>query len=421
MTRSVTSVGGALGRSDLEVLRTLAREVAEIAALPSQQETIALWRAHNGLRPVRPLVLVDEIPWHEMDVDGSLVSKTEDEVARAFEQSLRQTLYRWRHLRADMVVEPVIDVPKRIHGSGFGVTTEERTLAIDPANDIVSHEYADQLADEEAVGRIRPPEVELDVAGTAVIEAKAHEAFDGILRVRMQGWLPSFELWDDIVYWRGAQTVLFDLAARPEHMHRIAARYTEARLVMLDRLEERGLLGHEQATIHCTGAWTDELPAPGYDPARSRARDLWTHGMAQILLSTSPAMFEEFEVPYAARWYERFGLAYYGCCDPLHDRVHLVRRIPNVRKISMSPWADVEIGAAAIGRDFVFSWKPNPALMAADGWDLEAIERDIRRVVTICEQAGCPLEIILKDISTVRYRPQRLWEWAEVVSRVVQG
>ena len=25
--------------------------------------------------------------------------------------------------------------------------------------------------------------------------------------------------------------------------------------------------------------------------------------MAQILLSVSPAMFEEFEIPYASRWY----------------------------------------------------------------------------------------------------------------------
>lgn len=410
-----------LSQTDLEVLRGLAQEVAEIAALPVQQETIALWKALNGLRPVRPLALIDEIPWHEMEVDGELVLRTEDETARGFELMLRQTLYRWRHMRADMVVEPVIDVAKVIRNTGSGVQVEERTLAVDPHNDIISHEYHDQLGDAEAVARIRAPEVELDAVATAELEAKAHEAFDGILGVRMQGWLPSFELWDDIVYWRGAQTVLFDLAARPEHMHAIASRYTDARLVMLDRLEERGLLGREQPLIHCTGAWTDELPAPGHDPERPRAKDLWTYGMAQILLSTSPAMFEEFEVPYAARWYERFGLAYYGCCDPLHDRVHLVRRIPNVRKISMSPWADVEVGAAAIGRDYVFSWKPNPALLAADGWKAEAIERDIRHVVRVCEQAGCPLEITMKDISTVRYRPQRLWEWADIAMRVVRG
>jgi hypothetical protein len=408
-------------RQDIEVLRGLASEVAEIAALPDQARTIADWKALNALRPVRPMALLDEIPWHEMDVDGELALVTSDETSRGFEQVLRQTLYRWRHMRADMVVEPVIDVPMAIRSTGFGVEMQERTLAIDPHNEIVSHEYIDQLADEESVGRIRAPEVELDAAATSEIEARAHEAFDGILRVRMQGWLPSFELWDDIVYWRGAQTVLYDLADRPEHMHAIASRYTDARLAMLDQLEQKGLLGREQALIHCTGAWTDELPRAGYDPARPRAKDIWTYGMAQILLSVSPAMFEEFEVPYAARWYGRFGLAYYGCCDPLHDRVHLVRRIPNVRKISMSPWADVELGAEAIGRDFVFSWKPNPASVARDGWDPEAIEREMRHVVEVCARHGCPLEITLKDISTVRYRPQRLWEWATIAERVVRG
>ena len=280
-----------------------------MAALPVQQETIASWKALNALRPVRPMALIDEIPWHEVDVDGELTLRTEDETARTFELTLRQTLYRWRHMPADMVVEPVIEVPRRIRSTGFGIETHERTLATDPHNEIVSHEYEDQLADDRSVARIRAPQVELDVAATTEIEARAHEAFDGILRVRMQGWLPSFELWDDIVYWRGAQAVLFDLADRPEHMHSIAARYTQAHLAMLDRLEAAGLLGTEQALIHCTGAWTDELPAPGFDPARPRAKDLWTYGMAQILLSVSPAMYEEFEVPYAARWYERFGLS----------------------------------------------------------------------------------------------------------------
>ena len=122
-------------RADLDVLRALAHEVAEIAALPVQQETIALWKALNGLRPARPLALIDQIPWHEMDVDGELALRTEDETARTFELTLRQTLYRWRHMRADMVVEPVIDVPKVIRSTGFGVRTEETTLATDPHND----------------------------------------------------------------------------------------------------------------------------------------------------------------------------------------------------------------------------------------------------------------------------------------------
>ena len=408
-------------RADRNVLRTLAHEVAGIADLPVQQETRTLWRALNSLQPVRPMARIDELPWHEMDVDGELTLQTQDETDRRFERSLRQTLYAWRHMPLDMVVEPVIEIPKVIRTSGFGIDIRETTLVTDPHNEIVSHGYIDQLEDATAAERIRAPVVDFDAEATAELEAKAHEVFDGILEVRMQGWLPSFELWDDIVNWRGAQTVLFDLADRPEHMHEIASRYTDARLEMLDQLEEKGLLGRDQALIHCSGAWTDELPAPGYDPDRPRVRDLWTFGMAQILGSVSPQMFGEFEVPYASRWYARFGLAYYGCCDPLHERVHLVRRIPNVRKISMSPWADVEVGAEAIGSDYVVSYKPDPALVARESWRPEAIEDDLRHVVEICRRTGSPLEITLKDISTAAYKPQRLWEWADIAARVVRG
>jgi hypothetical protein len=204
-------------------------------------------------------------------------------------------------------------------------------------------------------------------------------------------------------------------------MHSMVSRLTEAQLAMLDQLEEKGLLGYGQRTIHCTGAHTDELPAPGFDPQRPRARDLWTFGMAQIFAAVSPAMHQEFELDYAARWYARFGLVYYGCCEPLDDKIDIIRRVPNVRKISMSPWVDVEKGAERIGTDFVFSRKPSPALLAGDAWQPEAVERDLRDTQERCARHSCPVEFILKDISTVRYRPQRLWEWVDVAMGVVNG
>ena len=405
--------------NDQLVLRELASEVAEIAALPAQQETIALWHGLNGLRPARPMVMIDEIPWNEMDVDRELTLQTEDGFCRGLEATLRQTLYAWRHFPVDMVVEPVIDIPKVIRTDGFGVGIEETTLATADDNVILSHHYVDQFRTDDDVGKIRVPVITLDEGATASTEARAHEMFDGILDVRMQGMFLTYEIWDDITMWRGAENVLFDLIDRPAFMHEIASRYIDAKLAMLDQLEARGLLGYGQPRVHCTGAHTDELPAPGFESARPRAKDNWTYGMAQILGSVSPAMYEEFEVDHAIKWYSRFGLGYYGCCDALHDRVDIIRRIPNVRKISMSPWADVDKGAERIGRDFVFSHKPNPALVAMETWEPEAIEKDLRRMLDACTRYGCPVEITLKDISTVRYKPQRIWEWAGIASRLV--
>jgi hypothetical protein len=439
-----------MNQTDRGVIRGLALQVAEIAALPVQQETIALWKALNDLRPVRPMVHLDGIPWHEMDVDGELMLRSEDPFCRGIETMLRRTLYQWKHMRGDMVVEPVIVMPRVIAMDGFGIRVHDATLAIDPDNDVVSHEFGDQLRTEDDVAKIRAPIVSLDEGATATVEARARELFDGILPVRMQGWLPeanqwpalavqpgtkalvsgmwpdgsgnlAYGLWDLIVMWRGAENTLFDLADRPDFMHLVMDRLLDAHLTMLDQIESLGLLGHSQGLIRSTGAYSDELPAAGFDPARPRTKDVWTSAMAQILTAVSPAMFKEFEIDYAVRWCERFGLVYYGCCEVLDDKMEYVRQIPNLRKVSMSSWVDVERGAEQIGRDYVFSRKPNPAVVAGESWDLGAVEQDLRATIEACARHGSPLELILKGISTVRRRPQRLWEWAATASRLAGG
>jgi len=95
--------------------------------------------------------------------------------------------------------------------------------------------------------------------------------------------------------------------------------------------------------------------------------------------------------------------------------------IPNVRKVSMSPWADQERGAAEIGRQFVFSRKPSPAFLAGDRFDEERVRADLLATRAACERNGCPLEYILKDISTVGHRPERLFAWARIAMEVAGG
>ena len=67
-----------MNKGDVDVLRELGRQLHEIAVLPVQEEKRRLWRALNDLNMVRPLVMIDQIPWHEMDVDGSLACVVSD-------------------------------------------------------------------------------------------------------------------------------------------------------------------------------------------------------------------------------------------------------------------------------------------------------------------------------------------------------
>ena len=148
-------------------------------------------------------------------------------------------------------------------------------------------------------------------------------------------------------------------------------------------------------------------------------RDVWFRTTAQIFSSISPAAHEELDMCYSAPLAARCAYTYYGCCEPLHDRIDRLKRVyPNLRKIGVSPWANVEKSAEQIGGDYVLSRKPNPAFVAGT-LDEEVIRREITETVKACRKYGCPCDITLKDISTVGYKPQNLIRWAKVASDVL--
>jgi len=405
---------------DRTIIRDLASQAAELAALPINEERRRLWRGLNALEPERPMVMIDQVCWHEMDAD-ELTLRCEDNELRGYERRLRQSLYQWHHFQVDMVMEPFIHVDKAITSSGFGIDVTEQRAETDPDNDVVSHLYENQFETDEDLERIRMPVINHNETETSRRLAVADDLFDGILEVRPWGADPYLSLWDPIATWMGVESALFALIDRPDYIHRLVGRVTEGYLSMLDQLEEQGLLSGPQSLVHCTGAYTDELPAPGYDPEQPRTKDMWMFGLAQMFSSVSPDMFREFEVDYASRICERFGLVYYGCCDPLDAKMAEVRMIPNVRKVSMSPWTNQERGAQEIAGDYVFSRKPNPAFVATDSFDEDLVRSDLVETKAICDRNGCPVEFILKDISTVAYHPERLDAWARIAMEVVGG
>ncbi len=406
---------------DSEIIRRLAADVAAIAALPIQEEKRAMWRKLNGLQPVRPMVIIDQVCWNEMNVEDELTMRCADAECRGYEWNLRQTLYQWKHFPVDMVVEPFVRVGKAIGNTGFGVSAKDTIAVGDPTNSVVGHAYTNQFETDADLDKIQTPIITHDAAETARRLEVAHSLFDGTLEVREWGFDPYLSVWDPISSWMSVEEACYALIDRPEYMKELGTRLVKAMMSMLDQVVDQGLLCHGQSVIHCTGAYTDELPAPGFNPAKPRTQDIWMFGLAQMFSTVSPAMFEEFEVEVCRPLFERFGLVYYGCCDPLDKKMAEVRKIPHVRKISMSPWVDEELGATEIGGDYVYSRKPNPALLAWFTFDEAEVRNHLQTTVDACARHGCPLELILKDISTVKYEPQRLWRWAQIAMEVVEG
>ena len=407
-----------LSTRDTDVLRRLAGDLAEIAALPIHRERAGLWQKLNDLDSRRPMVWINEIPWHEMDVDGELTLATEHPWARDQERDLRRTLYQWRRLPGDMIVSDFLVCPLAIHSTDFGILEDVDIVRTDAASDVVSRHFKIQIRDFPDLEKIRMPVVTHDEAATHYRFEAMCRVYDGTLPVRKLGqthiW---FTPWDYLIRWWGIEEAMIDLVERPDLVHAGVERMVDAWMVELDQFESMNLLALDcdNTRIGSGGyGYTSRLPGEPFDPAHVRPGNMWGCSNAQIFSEVSPRMHWEFAVEHDLRWLARWGLAYYGCCEPLDQKIEVLRRIPNLRKISVSPWCDTKRVVEKIGADYVLSRKPSPAVFAEDVWHPERARQDL--VDFLDETRGCHVELIMKDISTVRYQPQRLWEWASIAT-----
>jgi hypothetical protein len=411
---------------DKMVLRTLGEKLATIAALPVHAETASQWRAMNSLKHVKPMVYTwtEQVPWHEMDVDDELRLQTTSEWSRYHEWEMRKLIYQWEHMAADMVVEPVVHSPLVVHNTAFGIAEDVDVAKTDEANTVVSRHFKIQISDEDDLEKIKVPVVTHDSAASEQHYQQLSEILSGIIEVDKlgaNGFCFWFAPWDEMIRWWGVQEALIDLYDRPEFVHKAIDKLVNAYCAMLDQFEEQNLLtlNNKYFRIGSGGlGYTDELPQPDYDPAHVRAKDLWGSGAAQIFSDVSPRMHWEFSLQYELRWMSRFGLTYYGCCDPLHRKMGILEKVPNLRKVSMSPWVNLDEAVANVGSRYVFSHKPNPAVFAETTWNLGKARHDLETVLDKAKAHGCVVEVIMKDISTVRYEPQRLWEWSQMATEL---
>ena len=102
-------------QKDIGVLRKLADQYALLAFDPKQEKTRTLWKKLNALHMERPLLTIDQIPWNEMDVDGSLKCEVTDPYWRNVESDLRCTIYKMRHMPADTCLNPYICFSHKVH------------------------------------------------------------------------------------------------------------------------------------------------------------------------------------------------------------------------------------------------------------------------------------------------------------------
>lgn len=405
-------------QNDINILRPLAERYSEIANLDIQKERIDRYYKTISMEEGRPVVLIDEVPWGEIK-DDALKNQCENAELSDIEGHLRTSLYKWDHFQADFVIPPVFRVRKKTISTGIGVEVKEEIIHGDTGAYISSHEYKDQLSTEADVDKLKIPEITYDKEGTEKAVEIASDVFSGFLPVEAVGSFFSFSIWDRISVYRGVDKLLMDLAMRPDFMHKIAAKFTEIGIATSRQMVKQDLLDTNPFILHCTPACAKELPAPDY-VGQVRLKDVWGRCAAQIFAAVSPEMHDEFDLQYNQEIFGECGLVYYGCCEPMDTKIDILRkRFKNLRKISITPWADPEVAAEAINGDFVLAAKPNPAFVSSPTFNPEPVEKEMKRYLDACKKHGTTCEFVIKDISTIANNPNNLTQWADTVGKIV--
>ena len=410
-------------KHDQEILRTLAQEYMEYASLPIQKETLNLWKALNSHHMQRPMVAIDQVPWNEFASQEELTCQVTDPFWREFELKLRQQLYQWRHFPADMVLEPYLTIPAAISfDTTFGLKQNYDFTVIHQGETAQAKHYNTTIHNMEDLQKIQDYTIMVDKTESDRRMEEAKALFHGISPIRLEhGVQFHLGIWDFLPTYLGVESIFYDFIDRPEFLHAAADRVTNAVLVGIKAANELKAHNDIANTCHCSYVYHDTFLPDFGKGLGSESQNCWAFGMAQIMTSVGPDMFEEFELPYITRLAEQFGMIYYGCCDRLDNKLDVVRKIPHVQKVSCSPWSDRVAFAEKIGRNLVMSNKPTPAYLATDQFDEDEIRKDLSFTCQCAKENNINLELILKDISTVNFQPQRLSRWSEIAMEVVQS
>ncbi len=400
-------------QEDKRVLRKLAEKLRAFSGLEMMREREERWTALNDLRCPAPLLLTSpEGAWREIDMAFTL--ECVDEQARRLELDLRRRIYKHEMIGDDSVIAPVLEVGWNISDDGFGV--ELRKESSDSSGGSYRH-IAPIASVDEGLRSLKFRRISVDRDATSKCLEAYSDAVGDILDVRIGGQY----FWTTGLTWTaieliGLENLMLWMFDDPDGLRMLMKFLSDEMSNYMAQLENLGLLSYNNGNnLIGSGNWglTSQLPSgkhPGGNPVR--LKDLWGFCESQETVGVSPGMFGDFIWPHQKPLMEKFGLTYYGCCEPVEERFEYIRTVKNLRCISVSPWSNPEKCAELYGRNYVLCCKPNPGNVCVNFNEAE-IRRETRRILD-CTR-GLNVMFILTDTHTISNAPERFGRWCRIV------
>ncbi|MCL2813742.1 MAG: hypothetical protein FWD23_03995 [Oscillospiraceae bacterium] len=395
------------------ILRELALQVAEIAANTRYDELRELWRGHNSLERTRVtthiFAYLGDVGSAEGVPDNSL--KCSDPFLRRIEFDLRLQLFR-ASFGDDQIIEPWLTVRPAYKAYGFGVSP-----VVEYTENGRSVHYLPSLLKCPDLSKLTPPDHIIDEETSNYQWNLLDGIFGDVLTVdRYRGPYATINAkGGDLGIMLGFDNLLTDMYDRPEYVKELISILCSGYKNIHEQAQRAG-----DFSLTCgdsqTMCYSRELPDPKPNSHGVKMDKLWGYLASQEMAGVSPAMTDEFSFVYDRELLKPFGLTAYGCCEDLTGKIGYLKNIPNLRRISVTPWADAAACAEQIGTDYILSWRPNPASHVSGDWDPKFIKDDVRSAME--KSRGCHVDVTLKDVLTVRGELWRLGEWVKIVNEV---
>jgi hypothetical protein len=412
-------------------LRELATRWMEYANLPIMDERRRQWRLIKDLKAEKPMILVETCMLSDYIGEDELINT--DPFLRNIEKSMFEQIRHADEIGDDIILEPYFQIAWNVSESEYGVSIDAHHATTSTGNDLgYSFDFAIQSEDD--FDKLKFRERTVDRERTQRNKELLEEIFGDILPVRIGGfdWFDpeeGYNPWLGNIY-SGLTMDLFKMVGngnlfmwvydKPEFIHKLMRFITDDRIARYEWMEKEGLLYVNTNTYNpCPGSYgfVSDLPDKIENVTR---KDCWVWTDSQESASISPDMFNEYFLPYMKEICEPFGLAYYACCEAIHDRLqHVEKAIPNLRAVSVSGWNDFYKAGEMIGDKYVYSRKPTPAFISGAYPDWDLMKKDAQD--TINSAKNCNLEFCFRDIYTINGDRARLAEWTKMVRKMIDN
>jgi len=407
--------------NDKSIIRELARQQLELANTPQNKNLEREWLAHNTFKGNRPMIHL-ELWTFEQDVILPLL-RCKTERAREIEAELYRQFLNMELFKDDRPTPCYFPLRIRTWFTLFG--HEIRKFHVpDTQGNKLGHSFHGIVGDlKDDYHKLGASEYGVDRKYSQREEDYLNELFGDILPVRRVSDALYAVPTQKIVHLMGMENMYCSMAAYPELFLEMMDRVADDYISYFRFLESEGLLkpttGAQQ--LHQGSfCYTDELPTKIPEGRPLSTNEVWGFLDSQESAGISPNMFGELVFPCYKKIAAVYGALSYGCCESVSVVWDYLKYLPNLKKISISPWCDEEaMGERLRGKKVIYHRKPSPNYLGVgNSLDEDALRSHFK--TTLRAAQGCKLEFTQRDVYTLNGDVAKAQRYVQILRETIE-